>query len=203
MSTDYSPSNKICIHELLDGRLENFGVRQEMNAETSAQQACLTDGNNFLWVYIDDEGFVTTFTRYTPNGAPGKILSAISEAFDTDIFSEYEPQFWGFDTQEEWDAWQRSIAKESDDKFYADILKFVCGEPNGIRPGTIGEAQALIAKQLVSEDPGLVAPEKCAELMDKITTIYDRDHAVIVTLSDKDLASVGMLATHEDDLPQA
>jgi hypothetical protein len=46
-----------------------------------------------------------------------KILQAICEAFDADIFSEYEPQFWGFDTQEEWDAWQRAIAKEHEDEF--------------------------------------------------------------------------------------
>ena len=142
-------------------------------------------------------------TRYLPNGAPGKILAAVSEAFDTDIFSEYEPQFWGFETQEEWDAWQQAAAKESEDRFYADLLKYVAGEPNGIIPGKIGEIQAKIAKALVSEDPGLVAPGRRAELMEKIRTIYDRDHAVRVTLSDKDLALVSMLASHEDDLPQA
>jgi hypothetical protein len=32
-------------------------------------------------------------TRYRPNGARGKILNAIAEAFDIDVFSEYEPQF--------------------------------------------------------------------------------------------------------------
>ena len=56
MSTNYRLSKKIRINELLDGRLESFGVRQ-MNDETSAKQKCLTDGNNFLWVYIDDEGY--------------------------------------------------------------------------------------------------------------------------------------------------
>ena len=79
----------------------------------------------------------------------------------------------------------------------------MAGERNGIRPGTIGEGEALIAKKLVAEDPGLVAPERRAELMEMVRTIYDRDHAVRVTLSDKDLALVSMLATHEDDLPQA
>jgi hypothetical protein len=63
----------------------------------------LTDGRNYLWVYIDDDGFVS-FTRYAPNGNPGKILSAVDEAFETYIASEYEPQYWGFDTEEEWEA---------------------------------------------------------------------------------------------------
>jgi hypothetical protein len=79
--------------ELLDGGLDGFGVRQQTNDQTSNHQKCLTDGNNFLWVYIDDEGFVTSLTRYFPNGAPGKTLAAIAQAFDTDIFSEYESQF--------------------------------------------------------------------------------------------------------------
>jgi hypothetical protein len=65
-----------------------------------------------LWVYLDEEGFVSELVRYFPNGAPGKIVRAICEAFDADIFSEYEPGFWGFDTQEEWNAQQAAIAKE-------------------------------------------------------------------------------------------
>jgi hypothetical protein len=63
-------------------------------------------------------------------------------------------------------------AKEDDDRFYADLLKFVAHEPNGIRPGTIGEQKALIAKKLVAEDAGLVAPERRDELMGKISTIH-------------------------------
>jgi hypothetical protein len=45
------------------------------------------------------------------------------------------------------DAWEAAIAKKHDDQFYADILKFVAGEPNGITSGTVGETQALIAKR--------------------------------------------------------
>ena len=94
-----------------------------------------------------------TLTRYFPSGAPGKILREC-EAFETDIFSEYEPQFWGFDTQEEWDTRQEAIAKDYEDRFHADLLKYVAGELNGITPGTVGDTQAKIAKVLVSDDPG-------------------------------------------------
>jgi hypothetical protein len=86
------------------------------------------------------------------------------------------------------------MAKKHDDQFYADILKFVAGEPNGIAPGTVGETQALIAKRLVAEEPGLVAPGRRAELMEKISSIYDRDHAVYVTLSDADIALADLTA---------
>jgi hypothetical protein len=153
-----------------------------MSEETTEQKRCLTDEHNFLWVHVGDEGFVHSLTRYLPNGAPGRILWAISEAFDAEIFSEHEPQYWGFDTQEEWDAWQHAIATEHDDEFYADILKFVADEPNGIRAGTVGERWALIAKRLIAGDPGLVASERRCELMEAIHS-YDRDHTEYVSLS--------------------
>jgi hypothetical protein len=206
MSTAYAPSKKILAKNLLDGLLDQYGIREAIGFDgyqSSDDKKCLTDGSNFLWCHIDEYGFVSTLTRYAPNGAPGKILGAICEAFETDIFSEYEPQFWGFKTQEEWDAWEAAAAKESDDRFYASLVKYVTDEPNDISPGTIGEIKAKIAKSLACKDLGLVAPQRRAELMQKIESIYDRDHAVRITLSEEEIALARMMARHEDDLPQA
>src|SRR6266446_391236 len=118
MSTDYRLTKDILACDLLDGRLEQFGVREYFNDKTTEQARLLTDGRNYLWLYVNDDGFVNCVTRYMPNGVPSKILNAIAEAFDTGIVSEYEPQFWGFDTQEEWDAWERKLHKEYKDKFH-------------------------------------------------------------------------------------
>jgi hypothetical protein len=101
------------------------------------------------------------------------------------------------DKSKEIEAEMEAIFKEQDDEFYADLLRYVAGEPNGIRPGTIGEGEALIAKRLVADDPGLVTSERRAELMEKIRTIYDRDHAVHVNLSDEDRA----LLPIDDSIP--
>ena len=102
MSTDYRTAKKISAQELFDGRLEASGVREHVEPDhTTSDWRCLTDGNNCMWVYVDDAGLVGSLTRYASGGAPGKILNAIAEEFDTDVMSEYEPQFWGFDTQEE------------------------------------------------------------------------------------------------------
>jgi hypothetical protein len=106
MSTNYRLLKNVLASDLFDGRLEKFNIQEHFNDETKAQSRMLTDGRNFLWLYVDDAGFVSCLTRYIPNGAPGKILSAIADAFDTEIVSEYEAQFWEFDTHEEWDAWQ-------------------------------------------------------------------------------------------------
>lgn len=202
MSTYYAPFNKIHARDLFDGRLEKFGVREQSTADTTETRKCLTDGRNYLWVYIDDAGIVSNIKRSGAN-APSKILNAIAEAFDTDIFSEYEHQYWGFDTQEEWDAWQDKMAKEDDEKFQTELLKYLRGEPNDIRPGTVGMGWAEAAKKLVENDPTLLLPENKDRLLNEAGSIYNGDHTVTVTLTPEDLALVKMIATHEDDLPKA
>jgi hypothetical protein len=203
MSTDYRPLKKIHARDLFSGRLAQFGVREHFNEHTTENQGVLTDGRNYLWVYIGDDGLVTVFTRYFPNGAPGKILDALSEAFDTDIVSEYEPQFWGFETREEWDAAIDKWGKENKKKFYANLLRYFRGEPHEITPGTNGMTQAEIGKRLVETDPSLLLPENKDKLLKEISSIYYRDHAVTVTLTPEEVAQAKMIGTHEDDLPSA
>jgi hypothetical protein len=203
MSTDYRLLKNIPACDLFDGRLEEFGVREHVKPEVTTEKSrLLTDGRNYVWVYIDDDGLVGCLTRYAAN-APGKILNALADVFDTDIVSEYEPQFWGFDTQEEWDAWQRKISQEHEEAFHIELLKYLRGEPNNITPGTIGMLQAEIARTLVEKDPSLLLSENKDKLRNEIQSIYDREHAVTVTLSPEDMALVRMLSTNEDDLPRA
>jgi hypothetical protein len=134
---------------------------------------------------------------------PGKILKAIAEACDTDIVSEYEPQFWGFETKEEWDAWSERESREHRDQFHIELLKYLRGEPNDIGPGNIGMTWAEIAKRLVENDPELLLPENKEKLRSEIDAIYDREHAVRVTLTPEQIAAAVMSVTHEDDLPSA
>jgi hypothetical protein len=120
--------------------------------------------------------------------------------FDTDIVSEYEPQYWGFETQEEWDAWE----KKRYEVFYIEIMKYVRGEPNNIRPGTIGMYEAEIAKTLIAKDPAFLFPLNKDKLLKEMRSIYEREHNTeTVTLSPQDIALANMVATHEDDLPSA
>ena len=202
MSTYFSLSRKVNGHDLFGGRLARFEIREEVSSNATERSRCLTDGRNYLWVYLAEDGFVEFLKRYGFN-APGKILGAISEAFETDIFSEYEPQYWGFDSQEEWEAAWKRMDDQHSDRFYADVCAYVRGEPSDIRPGTIGETKAKIAKSLVETDASLLQPESRDRLLAEMDTIYDRDHAVIITLGPEDIALAKMLVTHEDDLPQA
>ncbi len=50
---------------------------------------------------------------------------------DGSIASEYEPQYWGFDTMDEWDAAQKKWSMEyrkAERKFHRELLKYLRGE---------------------------------------------------------------------------
>jgi hypothetical protein len=85
MSTYYAPFDKVHARDLFDGRLEKFCVREQLTDDTTETSKCLTDGRNYLWVYINDAGIVSNIKRSGAN-APSKILNAIAEAFDTTSF---------------------------------------------------------------------------------------------------------------------
>jgi hypothetical protein len=129
MSTDFTPGLRIFARNLFDGRLATFGVHEWVAPDQApddgqdndlwvlltsqdAQKRTLTDGQgNYLWVSIDDDGAVAVFTRYGRNDTHA-ILGAVAEAFETEIFSEDEPRFWGFETDEVGRAHERDLFGE-------------------------------------------------------------------------------------------
>jgi hypothetical protein len=127
MSTDYRTLNKeVAADDLFDGRLEEFGIREAIAKDTTPSSRLLTDGRYYVWVYISDDGVVGSFTRYGGN-VVHKILAAICTAFDVEIVSEYQPQFWGFATQAEWHACEDEMSRESDERFYEDLMRYLRG----------------------------------------------------------------------------
>ena len=150
--------------DLFDGGLENAGVLEHQSKNTTNDSKCLTDGRNFLWVFGDDEGRVSTFTNYGFNDAT-RILVAIAKQFGVDLASEYDPQYWGYETREEWDAAWTEIAENEERDFYNEVAKLVRGENHSIQPGTIGIIKAEIAKRLIAESPDLLAEDKRSELI--------------------------------------
>jgi hypothetical protein len=203
MSPSYRPLKEISAHELFDERLEELGVREHAAVGSNERSRCLTDGRNYLWVYIDEKGNISDLVRYAPNGAPGKIMNAIGQVFETSIASEYEAKYWGFDTEEEWEAFQEKLSKEARDEFYVDLMKFLRNEPHDIRPGTNGMIMADLAKTLVEKDPSLLNPENREKLLAEIDEVFLGEHAIQVKLTPEDIAVAEMRVTHEDDLPQA
>src|SRR5262249_19760508 len=154
-ATDFRPLGRLRMADLFDGCLKEVGVHEHQSKEATANSKCLTDGRNCLWVYGDEKGLVSVFSRYGMN-APQRILQAIADRFHVDIVSEYEPKFWGYETTEEWEAAWAAIAEEEKQNFYNQVVNFVRGEGHNITPGTIGMIKAEIAKRLIAVSPDLL-----------------------------------------------
>ena len=90
MSTEYRLAKDIRAADLLDGRLATCGVREHVAKDTTPTFKCLTDGRNYLWMYADENGFVTGLKR-TAGNAAAKIIQAIATTFGTDVFREHDP----------------------------------------------------------------------------------------------------------------
>jgi hypothetical protein len=81
--------------------------------------------------------------------------------------------------------------KKQEGDFYSDVLKFVRGEPSDIKAGTVGEARAKIAMDLIAKNSSLALPENLQELIAAVEAV-EHKHAVangwVITLSDKEIA---------------
>lgn len=164
MSTNYQPIKRIQINELFGGSLDKFGISEFVGKHTRDSHRCLTDGESFLWVGVDSARSSVGFTRYGSNTVGG-ILSAVSEVFDTEIAGEHDPEFWGFKTQEEWDVYMLEDEENEEDKFYAEMMKLLRGEPNDLADDTDTMRKAKIAKTLVTRRPFLASPDKKWQLL--------------------------------------
>lgn len=204
MSTSYKPLKDISFDKVFDGRLHPYDVREEIRADTSDSTRYLAGRDGVLAVFPDQSGASSTFVRPSFGNMPWSIFDALAAEFDTELVSEHDHPYWGFETAEEWEAFQDKIAKADDDDFYNDIMRHVRGEPNGLTPGTIGFKKAEIAKTLVEGDPSFAEPEAREALLEALNAVYEKTSAagaVVLTTGDRALAELLMART--DDLPQA
>src|SRR5215813_11394279 len=128
MSTGYVSLKTIQMADLFDGRMERFDIREEQTKDSSPEDRLLTDGFNFVWVY-GKEGVVGGFTRYAPSGNPAFIFECICKVFDTNIVSEYEPEFWGCESQEEMDAMFEAAHRKDKEQFYGELASLLPVSP--------------------------------------------------------------------------
>jgi hypothetical protein len=194
MSTTYSLRDKLLMASLFGNQLERYGIVEEpVPGTTWERHRLLTQGNNSIWVDADDDGYVS-YLKHS-GYPPFRILDAICEEFETTIYSEFHPQFWGFDTDEEWEAAMRELDREDEERFYTDIIKFLVGQEHGIKSGTVGMIQAKIAQELVLLRPELTRLDKKNELLAAINDAYNLDHAVFIEI-DKEMLDFQILIEH-------
>jgi hypothetical protein len=97
MSIDFISAKPIRFNNLFDGRFKRYGIR-----------SAIRNGIGYLYNEIGsvkvwpDDNLFASFTSYGFSD-PVKILVGIQKEFRTKLFSENEPQYWGFGTVDEWE----------------------------------------------------------------------------------------------------
>ena len=202
MSTSYRPIPAIPFTELFDGRLDKYGVREKAHADSTLRKRYLLGSDGVLEAYQNDDG-TSSFSRRSFTPVPWTVINALTEEFGIELVSEHDHRYWGFANEKDWRDWQDQLAKEAEGDFYKDLVHYIRGEPNDIRPGTVGMLQAEIAKDLVAKDESLMAPNNRHLLLEAVEVIYDRDHTVRVTLTKQNLAAAELMMARTNELPQA
>jgi hypothetical protein len=204
MSTSYRALIAIPFHSLFDGRLDKYGIREIIKSDTSESLRYLSGKDGILSVYKEQGGADSSFERPSFAPMPWAIFDALAAEFGTDFVSEHDHRYWGFDTAEEWNAFQDKLARDDDDDFYRNVLRFSRGESHELTPGTIGFARAEIARGLIDMDPSLAEPDRRVALFAMITEIYERENPPLrVELTREDLAKVELIMSRRDDLSKA
>jgi hypothetical protein len=202
MSTDYRPIPCIPFIELFDGRLDKYGVREKAHADSTLRSRYLVGSDGELEAYQNDDG-TSSFSRRSFTPVPWTVIDALTEEFKVELVSEHDHRYWGFATEEDWRDWQDQLAKKAETEFYKNLCHYVRGEPNDLRPGSVGMLQAEIAKGLVANDESLMEPNNRHLLLEAVKVIYEGDHTVRVTLTKEDLAAVDLMVARTNKLPQA
>jgi hypothetical protein len=104
-----------------------------------------------------------------------KILAAVADVFQTEMLSEYQPQYWGFDTDEELEVATETMQRENGRKRLENLRKFLLDEPHDLKSGTTEMVQAEIARLLISRDPELILEQNQGWLQAEIIKIYYGD----------------------------
>lgn len=100
MSTQYKTNKKILMKDLLDGRLQEFGINHTYQTDRILGECrLLIHGEDQVRAYGDTH---VEYLERCGHNHDYHILCAISTIFQTEICSEYSPQFWGYDTERDW-----------------------------------------------------------------------------------------------------
>ena len=168
MSTDYCFKVFAPISDIFDGRLSQYGIHERVEeGRTSERERCLSDGFDQLWLSghkIPERG---AFTSYSYHDCP-VILGRLSQLFETCVYSEHEPQYWGFDSQREWDEFEREMADQQYQDTYKNLINFLTLRDHPFKEGTVGMGWALTAHQLVVSDPSYLEYGRKKEFLNAV-----------------------------------
>jgi hypothetical protein len=121
MPTNFRPTKSIPFDFLFDGRLDKYGVREDIRSKTSASVRYLQGKDGFLRAHAVDNGADSMVEMPSFLPVPISVFNALSDEFGT-FQTGYDPRYWGFETEEAWEAAQ-VLSKYNINAFYNDVLR--------------------------------------------------------------------------------
>ena len=113
--------------------------------------------------------FTPCVTAIFTSHDPSKILEKLSELSGSKIVSEFEAEYWGLETQEELDDFQEGRTRYREELYQA-LLRYALGRPVRVEVEDFEPHKAIIAKQLIAEEPSLAF--KMDALLAKVDMTY-------------------------------
>ena len=155
---------------LSDDSLGASGITEHQSPYVDNKvERCLVEGENRLWAEITPKGNVM-FLECGVGHDPSKILEKLSELSGSKIVSEFEPEYWGLETQEELDDFHKAQTDRYRQELYQELLRYALGRPVRVELEELVHHKAGIAKQLIAEEPSLAF--KMDALLAKVDMTY-------------------------------
>lgn len=166
----FKPVTPLQVQDLFDGRLKHFGIIEILNHPPMGHsRRILSDGQTFISVQSESSGEIDSLTLERPFVfSSGIALTRTIAKYMACTFALYtanQPQYWGFETKQEWDAERKRMERARTAKFYADVLQYVAGDGEAFQGGTVEHAKGEVARELISKQPSLIRPEKRRQLL--------------------------------------
>ena len=168
MQVDYRFDIYAPIDEVFDGRLAKYGINEIVkDGRSSETERCLTDGFDSVWVYGHVSPSPGCSIDYRFDDAPG-IYVRLQQLFQTEVLSDNEPQYWGFDSHEDWDNHLAKQAERERNRLYDDLVNFLTLRAHPFQKDTVGMGKALVAHELVVNDPTYLDVRRKSEFLNHV-----------------------------------
>ncbi|NRP27351.1 hypothetical protein XMD420_000954 [Marinobacterium sp. xm-d-420] len=170
MSTSYCAVIKLPIEQVFDKRLWRHGIIEFFEEEITTLDRCLTNGIDYIWIHLNKIN--ETSCAFQVDRIPTDFELQLIELLEANVYSEHEPQFWGFETMEEWHSAMEEEARIEREEFYANLVAFLKFKTHKFKKGTVAMDKVLIAHDLVIEDPTFLVAERKDQFLETIDKIY-------------------------------
>jgi hypothetical protein len=185
MSTYYRPIRPIQMSELFSGRLKKYGIYDDSigDARRLAGEVPgprVSKGTHFIVLHVtpgdNDNDTVAEFASYNEDKEidPHGIIAAIADEFDTEIVSQHDPRYWGYNNFRDWNAAFYAQTSARLDAAYKEIIHYVEGKPCDLT-NIRGRRRAQIGQRLIKKYSELSTRYNCADLIRVIDAISMRD----------------------------